>query len=168
MTNQPAWYVVRTKPRRESYAQDQLGRRGVETFLPRILERPRLGPEPVIGALFPSYLFARIDLVHQYTRVIWTPGVRHFVAFGATPTPVDQEVIDFILGRCGSDGIVRVQHTLRGGDLVRVKHGPLAGLVGVVEGQVSGDCRVRVLMELLKRRTRVSVPVRLLELASSP
>ena len=31
------WYVVRSKPRREEYAQGQLVRRGVETFLPRIL-----------------------------------------------------------------------------------------------------------------------------------
>ena len=49
------------------------------------------------------------------------------------------------------------------GDLVRVTRGPLGGLVGVVQGQVSGQCRVRVLMELLRRRTQVSVPSQILE-----
>ena len=39
--SQAAWYVVRSKPRREVFAQGQLIRRGVETFLPRIAERVR-------------------------------------------------------------------------------------------------------------------------------
>ena len=38
MIGEREWYVVRSKPRREEYAQDQLLRRGVETFLPRIIE----------------------------------------------------------------------------------------------------------------------------------
>ena len=46
---------------------------------------------------------------------------------------------------------------------MRVTRGPLGGLIGVVQGQVSGQCRVRVLMELLRRRTQVSVPSQLLE-----
>ena len=55
------WYTVRTKPRRESFAQMELGRRGVETFLPRIIE-PGRREEPSVGPLFPSYLFARLSL----------------------------------------------------------------------------------------------------------
>ena len=168
MNEEREWYVVRTKPRRERYAQEQLCRRGVETFLPRIVEPSRAGSAALVAALFPSYLFARIDLRQQYARVVWTPGVRHLVAFGETPTPVEQQVIDFIHGRCGAEGIVRVQPTFRDGDLVRVTHGPMAGLVGVVDGNVSGRHRVQVLMELLKRRTRVTVPVQLLVHTSSP
>ncbi len=160
------WYVVRSKPRREGYAQDQLMRRGVETFLPRILEVCQSGPEPTIGPLFPGYLFAHIDLASQYTRVVWTPGVRSFVAFGEVPTPVDEEVIDFIQRRCGAEGFIRVVRTFHDGDAVRVKSGPLEGLVGIVQGQVSARCRVQVLMELLQRRTRVSVPLEMLEHAS--
>ena len=33
MSESRHWYVVRSKPRREEYAQGQLLRRGVETFL---------------------------------------------------------------------------------------------------------------------------------------
>ena len=58
------WFVVRTKPRREEYAQDQLTRRGVDTFLPRILEPGRAAGEPVVGPLFPGYLFASMDPVN--------------------------------------------------------------------------------------------------------
>jgi transcriptional antiterminator RfaH len=157
------WYVVRSKPRREGYAQDQLLRRGVETFLPRIVEHPRGRSEPVVGPLFPGYLFARVDLLAQYTCVIWAPGVRNFVAFGDVPAAVDPAVVTFLQARCGPEGVVRVVPTFRDGDLVRVTHGPLGGLVGVVQGHVSGQCRVRVLMELLRRRTQVSLPSQLLE-----
>ena len=160
------WYVVRSKPRREEYAQEQLARRGVLTFLPRILESGLGAAPPVIGPLFPGYLFAHVDLAVQYTRVVWTPGVRNLVAFGEVPTPVDQQVIDFIQRRCGAEGIIRVVRTFRDGDPVRVNSGPLKGLVGVVQGQVSARRRVQVLMELLQRRTPVSVPVEMLERAN--
>lgn len=157
------WYVVRSKPRREEYAQGQLLRRGVETFLPRIVEPMSGRAEPLVGPLFPGYLFARVDLLAQYNSVIWAPGVRGFVAFGDVPATVDRDVVEFLQERCGPGGVVRVLPTFHDGDVVRVTRGPLGGLVGIVQGQVSGQCRVRVLMELLRRRTQVSVPSQLLE-----
>jgi transcriptional antiterminator RfaH len=166
MRDASAWYVVRSKPRREEYAQDQLRRRGILTFLPRILEPVRFRIEPAVGPLFPGYLFAHLSLGSQFTRVIWTPGVRNLVAFGDEPTPVDPAVIAFIQQRCGSEGIVQALPTFNHGDCVRVKTGPLEGLIGIVDGSVSAQRRVQVLMELLRRRTRVSVPVEMLEHAS--
>lgn len=157
------WYVVRSKPRREQYAQGQLLRRGVETFLPRILEPLRGHAEPVVGPLFPGYLFAHIDLLSQYNSVIWSPGVRNFVAFGDVPVALDGAVVEFLQQRCGPEGVLRVVQTFHDGDLVRVTRGPLGGLVGIVQGHVSGQARVQVLMELLRRRTQVSVPSQILE-----
>ncbi|MEO8604547.1 MAG: transcription termination/antitermination NusG family protein [bacterium] len=163
MSESRDWYVVRSKPRREEYAQNQLLRRGVESFLPRILEAARGRQEPTVGPLFPGYLFARIDLLTQYNSVIWAPGVRSFVAFGEVPASVDPTVVEFLRTRCGVEGVVRVVRTFNDGDVVRVTRGPLGGLMGVVDGNVSGEARVRVLMELLRRRTQVSVPSQLLE-----
>ena len=163
MSESRHWYVVRSKPRREEYAQGQLLRRGVETFLPRILEADGPRCEPTVGPLFPGYLFARIDLLSQYNSVIWAPGVRSFVAFGEVPAPVDPSVVEFLQERCGVEGVVRVVRTFQDGDVVRIVRGPLGGLIGVVQGQVSGQARVRILMELLRRRTQVTVPVQLVE-----
>jgi transcriptional antiterminator RfaH len=163
MSESKRWYVVRSKARREGYAQEQLLRRGVETFLPRILELAPLRDASVVAPLFPGYLFARIDLAAQHHSVIWSPGVRGFVAFGEVPAPVDAAVIEFLQVRCGREGVVRVERRFNDGDRVRVTHGPLSGLIGVVEGHVHGDARVRVLMALLRRPTQVSVPARLLE-----
>jgi len=159
-----SWYVVRTKPRKEGYAQDHLTRRGVQTFLPRIVERGLEGD--VIAALFPGYLFAHADLNLQHNAIIWAPGVRRLVTFGEAPTAVDPQVIEFIQQRCGSEGVVRSEPSFQDGEWVRIKRGPLEGLLGMVDGAVSGHCRVRVLMELMRRQTRVTVPIELLEHAS--
>src|ERR1041384_726342 len=82
------WFVVRTKARKEDYAVQQLERRDVVAFLPRIVEYGR----DQVAPLFPGYLFVHIALSQQYYRVVWTPGVRSFVAFGAVPTPVQESV----------------------------------------------------------------------------
>ncbi len=158
-----AWYVVRSKPRREHFAQIQLMRRGIQTFLPRMAETAEVRSAPGSTALFPGYLFARIELSQQYTSVIWTPGVSAMVAFGDVPVPVEGDVIEFLQQRCGEHGILVSAPSFDDGQAVRVTGGPLAGLEGVVRGRVSGRDRVRVLMELLRRRTEVSVPVSMLE-----
>jgi len=156
------WYVVHTKPRREAYAQEQLVRRGVETFFPRIIESRPVKPLG-LGPLFPSYLFARISLERQYSRVIWSPGVRNLVTFGAAPTPLEDEVVNFIKVRCGSEGVLAVRARLHEGGRVRVKKGALEGLVGTVQGEMDGRRRVGVLMEILRRQTRVVMRAELLE-----
>jgi len=75
-----AWYVVSVKPRRERFAATQLARHGVESFLPRLC---MLGPVADVRPLFPGYLFARLVLARDWSRVAWTPGVRRLVAFEA-------------------------------------------------------------------------------------
>jgi len=161
-----SWYVVRSKARREEYAQDQLIRRGVETFLPRIVESTR-GIQPVIGPLFPGYLFARIHLESQFTSVIWAPGVHNMVAFGDVPTPVDRDVINFLVERCGAEGVIRRLPRFAAGDAVRIVGGPLEGLHGIVQHAASGRERVRVLMQLLGRQTNVNLPTTVLERMAS-
>lgn len=162
----PQWFVISTKARREQYAQEQLGRRGVETFLPRILETG-FDLKANIAALFPAYLFVHIDLEHQYFDVVWTPGVRKFIGFGALPCPVDDAVIEFLQARVGREGIVYARPVFKEGDVVRIKHGPLEGLVGIIENPGGGRGRVRVLMELLRRQTRVEVPQQIIERVSA-
>jgi len=161
------WFVISTKARREHFAQEQLQRRGVETFLPRILEPARYALKPVVAPLFPGYLLVHIDLEQQYFAVVWTPGVRKFVGFGALPCPVDDAVVEFLYARVGREGIIRAMPTFKQGDVVRIKHGPFEGLVGIIERPGSGQGRVRVLMELLRRQTRVDVPQQIIERVSA-
>lgn len=158
------WFVVSTKVRRECFAQEQLVSRGVETFLPRIIEpSSRVRGKMTITPLFPGYLFLHIDLQEQYFHVVWTPGVRKFVAFGALPCPVDEQVIEFLHARVGEEGILRLERVFLPGERVSIRSGPFEGLAGIIERPVCARGRVRVLMELLRRQTRVEVPQEIVE-----
>ena len=149
------WFVVRTKARKEDLAVRQLEQRGVTAFLPRILEYGR----DQIAPLFPSYLFVRIRLLDQYYRVVWTPGVRTFVAFGRLPTPVAESVIRLIVGSAGEGGIIRPLATFKPGDRVQITNGPLAGLMAVVQRPCSGRGRVQILLDFLRQGATVELPV---------
>jgi transcriptional antiterminator RfaH len=157
------WYVVNTKARKEDYAEWQLRRRGVVTFLPWIVHPSPVSVETIAAPLFPGYLFVHVSLELDYWNVAWAPGVRKLVGFGDVPSPVDDGVIHFLRERAGHDGIVRMFPVYHEGDRVRIKQGPLAGLIGIIENPCSGRGRVRVLMELLQRQTRVEVPQELLD-----
>ena len=153
------WYVVRSKARKEDYAVQQLERRGVRVFLPRILEWGR----DEVAPLFPGYLFVCIALLEQYYRVVWTPGVRSFVAFGATPTPLQDSAISFIVASAGEGGIIRPLAPFRTGDRVQIKSGPLAGLVAIVQRPCSGRGRVQILLDFLRQGATVELPVGLVD-----
>ena len=153
------WYVVRAKARKEDFAVQQLERRGVAVFLPRILEFGR----DEIAPLFPGYLFVHIALLEQYYRVVWAPGVRSFVAFGPTPTPVQDSVIRFIAASAGEGGIIRPLAPFKAGDRVQIRSGPLAGLMAVVQGPCSQRGRVQILLDFLRQGATVELPVGLVD-----
>jgi transcription antitermination factor NusG len=151
--------VVRTKARKEDLAVQQLERRGVRVFLPRILEYGR----DEVAPLFPSYLFVNIQLLEQYYSVVWTPGVRGFVAFGPAPTPVHDRVIWFIAASADEGGIIRPLMPFKAGDRVQIRSGPLAGLIAVVQRPCSQRGRVQILLDFLRQGATVELPVGLVD-----
>lgn len=159
------WYVVRTKHQREALAADHLARRGVTSFLPRVSEPGRTGTAVV--PLFPGYLFLQLELERQFFDVIWTPGVYKFVGFGPAPSTVGDEVIEFLQDRTGPNGVLRMRRELCPGEVVRITRGPFEGLLAIIESPGSAQGRVRVLMELLRRQTRVELPENILERTSA-
>jgi len=75
------------------------------------------------------------------------------------PSLLPQELIDELRDREGPDGVVHF-HTARKrrfgpGTNVRVKRGALMGFSGVVD-QFAGEDRLKVLFDLLGRKTTVS------------
>src|SRR5882724_2688705 len=88
-----AWYVVSVKLRRERFAAVQLARHDVEVFLPRLR---MLGAVPHLRPLFPGYLFARLVLAREWSRVVWTPGVRRLVAFEGEAPPLPEDAVAFL------------------------------------------------------------------------
>jgi transcription elongation factor/antiterminator RfaH len=157
------WYAVQTKPRQEDRVRDWLSRRGtLSVFLPKVehLRRRRSRRVTVVEPLFPSYLFVRMTLepAAWYT-VKWTPGVKHVVCTGEIPTPVPREAMQLLRERYREGDVLRWVPVFRAGEPVRIVHGPLSGLDGILERPCSRGDRVRVLLSLLGGMTPVEVDV---------
>jgi transcriptional antiterminator RfaH len=153
---EPAWYVVSTKLRREDFAALQIAHRSLEVFLPRITFARR--GEDIVRPLFPGYLFARLTLPRDLARIVWTPGVRRLVTFEGEAPTVPDAAIEFLRGQAGDNGLIVVRpRPLPAGRRVRVVSGPLAGLVGIIENPPDARGRVSVLMDILRHQTRVSI-----------
>ena len=171
ITEMQAWFVARTKPSREDYAQRTLGLRGVNAFLPRIVEvdaisasRPR-PPAP----LFPGYIFVRMNLFIDFHRVIWAPGVRELLCGSGGPVPIDDGVIEQLQLRCDERGIAYVSSTSwTPGDQVEIAEGPFAGLLATVETVMPRRRRIKLLIDFLARQTSVDLPLTAIRGRSGP
>lgn len=159
------WYVVRTKPRRETAAETHLLRQGFEVYLPRLARTKQRGGSwrESIEALFPRYLFLRRGHSQQNLGTVRsTLGVSEIVCFGGSYARMPEQAIRLL--RSNEDpasGMHLAAPTPppASGDKVRITEGPFAGLAGVFSS-ASGDHRVVVLLNLLGRDARVVVPTR--------
>jgi len=160
---EPHWYAVQTKPRQEDRVQYWLRQRcRLPIFLPKVehVRKRRSRRVTVVEPLFPSYLFVSMRLEPDpWHTVKWTPGVRQIVSTGEVPTPVPDEAMRLLKGRYGEREVLQWYPAFRAGESVRVVHGPLAGLEGILERPRSQGDRVRVLLSLLGSTTPVEMDV---------
>lgn len=155
------WYVVYSRPHKESWAKFHLKLRHVEVFYPQLRLPEYLVPRRQVVPLFPSYLFVRINLVEQFHDVLWSPGVRRFLGPDGEPAALDDAVVAFLMSNAGSDGVITARSDLKIGQKVEITRGPFAGLLGLIQRPPDARGRVKVLMQLLSRREiTLDVPVR--------
>jgi transcriptional antiterminator RfaH len=163
---EPAWLVVRTKPRQERVAVCHLKQRDVEPYCPLYLEppwHPRAPKGPI--PLFSGYIFVRCNPHTQFNAVAYCPGVLHPVQFDRVPAIIPDDVVAAIRCREADRGYVVPSEREVGidnGRRVRVMAGPLKGMDGIFRGYLRGRQRARVLMEFLRRTSLVEVETDLL------
>jgi transcriptional antiterminator RfaH len=160
MSGSRRWYVIYTKPRAEDEAREQLERKDIPVFFPKIREvkfRKRKLEERV-QPLFPNYIFARFAIPDEYYAVKWARGVRRIVGSGDMPLPLDDSIVIFLKEQVSEKGLIQPQPDLKHGDRVKVRQGPLEGLWGVVHGEIDGRGRVKVLMDILHSGAKVELP----------
>lgn len=167
MTSSRTWYVVHTRPQAETTAARHLARQGFQIFLPLLSRRRRHARkvETVRRPLFPRYVFVALDLGGERWRPVRsTIGVADLVGNGEQPTPVPFGIVEALQSDCGADGVLRTEETYARGDRVRILAGTFADLEGTFECMTAAE-RVAVLLKLLGRSVRVSLPVEALERA---
>jgi transcriptional antiterminator RfaH len=155
------WYVIRTQPRQEIRAENNLRAWRVETFNPRFKERHfnQYTGHPIchIKSLFPQYIFARFEAHCLISKICHTRGVRTVVNFGEGPTAVDDEIIELLKSQRDEEGFIRMGTSLKVGDKVTVEGGPLKGLRGVFEREAKDSERVLILLSCVSYTGRVVV-----------
>jgi transcriptional antiterminator RfaH len=153
------WYVVYSKPRKEEQVLFHLGLKGIEGFFPRLQLPGCAGTRPRITALFPNYLFARMDLGSEAHYVIWSPGVKRIVSFSDRPVPLQESVVRFLKEQANDAGIIQGRSRLARGEQVEITGGPFDGFVGIIENPPDAKGRVKILLKLLSRQISVKLGV---------
>jgi transcriptional antiterminator RfaH len=89
------WYVLLSKPRKETLVCGQLAQRGLDVYLP-LLPR-RNGGATTIRPLFPRYLFVRgLGQGIPIEAIQWTPGLACVVRFGDEYARLQDEIVRHI------------------------------------------------------------------------
>ena len=165
----PAWYAIQCQPHGEARAVLNLARQGFEAYFPRYLKTRRHARQmrTVVAPFFPRYLFVRLDLTTQRWRSVnGTFGVSGLVGPSDCPSRVPEGIIDALRAREDEKGFISVTHPAerwKAGDPVRITgKNAFHGCSGLFEG-LNDEDRVRVLLDLLGRKVRVTLDIAALE-----
>ena len=145
------WYLLRSKPRQELRAVENLERQGFTVYCP-MLRQGKTGTEP----LFPGYLFLQHDVFENnpdYARVRSTRGVMTFVRFGDAFARVPGELLEGIRHQ---EQNLKDCPVFKEGQVVGFAQGPFADIQAIYLCE-RGEERSVVLLKVLNREQPVVV-----------
>jgi transcription antitermination factor NusG len=126
------WLALYTRSQSERKVSAELQYLGIEFFLPMISrwrqwsDRKKKVDEP----LFRSYVFVHVSEKEYYTALN-VPGAVRFVTFGGKAVAIPENQILAIRQYLQEpEEIPEAELTFKEGELVRIKAGPMEGLIG--------------------------------------
>ena len=149
------WYVLQSKPQKESLLYDQLCFREIDAYYPWLRVKPVNPRARKIKPYFPGYLFVHVDLESVgLSRLQWIPGERGLVSYGGEPAFVPDEILYAIRRKVDETNLAGgvTLYNIKPGDPVEIKSGPFAGYRAIFDVRLSGNDRVRVLLQMLQDR----------------
>lgn len=151
------WFVLQVRSRREGQVLSHLTGQGYECFLPVYKSERRWSDrvKEIEQPLFPGYLFCRFDL-HNRGPLMMTPAVQQIVGVGRTPVPVEEIEIEAIRQALASGLPSQPWLYLQVGQRVRVNHGNMKNLEGILIN-FKGSHRVVLSVSLLQRSVAMEV-----------
>jgi transcription antitermination factor NusG len=149
-----SWYVMRSKPNKEELLRQQLQLREVETYYPSIKVSPVNPRSLKVKPYFPGYLFIRVDLDIHGSSLQWIPGAMNLVSFGSEFATVGNELLLEIRRKVDQINAANGEllESLKHGDIVAIQSGPFAGYRAIFDARLTGQERIRVLLQLLHDR----------------
>jgi transcriptional antiterminator RfaH len=151
------WFLVATKPRKETVAALNLENQGFSVFLPQMRRTVRHARKTSVRAvpLFPGYLFLKASATTRWRSINGTLGAIQVIMSGEGPALVERGFVEALRARTGPSDIVDFRSDLRTGGRVELIGGPFARQIGNL-AELDERGRVTVLLEFLAAR----VPVR--------
>jgi transcription elongation factor/antiterminator RfaH len=147
------WYVMHSKPRKESLLYQQLLLQSIEAYLPSVRTDPVNPRAQKMQPFFPGYLFIHVDLEEiSISDLRWMPGAIGLISYGGEPASVTDTLIRAIREQVNHVNVMSRDHENRftSGDRVLIKDGPFADYKAIFDCRLSGNARVRVFLELLQ------------------
>ena len=146
------WYLIKTKPRQEKIAKQNLENQGYEAFCPLAEINNRL------VVLFPGYLFIQLnEKIQNWSPIKSTKGVLHFVKFGSNFAKVSISVVEFIKTHQHITAEkLKNLNRFKPGDKVQISNGTFKNWVAIFKCY-KPDERVILLMNLLGREQSLSI-----------
>jgi transcription antitermination factor NusG len=144
------WYVVRCKANAERTVAQGLTNRDLLVFLPlekRLSKRKNIGL--IETPLFPGYVFAQFEY-KESLLVVTCPGVVNILSMGTAPEPVDPAEMHSLLALSRQAISLSPYPTFEKGDKVKITHGPLADVEGIVVRD-NGSQKLILSVSLLRR-----------------
>ena len=136
------WYVINTKPKKEYQVERLFTEGGIEIYNPKYQIEDRIKP------FFPGYEFIYFDYPAQYRLVKYTRGVKRVVGVKEIPVPIPDGIIHEIKSR-EVNGLIEIEkygEKPEIGDEIEVVEGPLKGLRGVFQKELTAKERVLILL----------------------
>ena len=134
-----------------------LDAKGYRRFLPLVRSRRRWSDrvKELQVPLFPGYVFCQFDAAHR-VPVLECAGVVGIVEFGSHPVAIPADEIRSIQTMLASSLHIEPNPFLAVGQKIRIDHGPLNGVEGVVV-EVKNHFRLVASVTLLQRSVSVEI-----------
>lgn len=160
---EPRWYALQTCANHEKRVEAQLRERTIEAYLPLYGSMRRWKDRRVHLELplFPGYVFVRLASCDRL-RALQTPSAVRLVGFGNQPAPLPDHEIDALRQGLTQQLHIEPHPYLKIGHRVRVRTGPLAGLVGILVRKKNSS-RFVISLDLIMRSVVTEIDVAELE-----
>ena len=151
------WFALYTRSRHEKFVDDELTKKGLQTFLPlrkitrRWSDRRKIIEEP----LFKGYLFVRAPFADRWA-ILNTKGVVRFVGPPSDPVEVPERELDAVRRFMNEEIPVDPFPYLKEGERVYVRSGPFKGVEGFILRK-DKHCRLVISLDMLMQSISIQI-----------
>ncbi|UCD14954.1 MAG: UpxY family transcription antiterminator [Candidatus Omnitrophota bacterium] len=160
------WYVLYTKAKHEKFVENELLKRKIEAFTPKVNLRRRWSDRVkyIEEPLFKSYCFAKFSLENK-RNILSRTGVVNIVRFNNQYIPVEDSIINSLKLLVKNKVRLDPCPYFKVGNRVEIKKGPLKGLIGYIEEKRNKNTTLVVTVDAILSSVRCIIDIACVDLA---